>query len=73
MDNLHSDLREIVDHRDEVPTSAAGASSVRPFAARTAVVADKIATSAGTGWYHDAAIEAARNDAIDARANPYHH
>ena len=26
-----------------------------------------------SAWYHDAAIEADRQAAIDARCNPYHH
>ena len=69
MDNLHSDLHGIVDHRDEV--EAFGAGSVRLFEKKTA--AKPVETSAGSGWYHDAAIEAARHEEIDARANPYRH
>lgn len=60
--------REIADHRDEV------VSFERANSARKAEAAAKtVATPCGEGWYHDAAIASAQQDAVEARGNPYHH
>lgn len=58
-DRAHGDAQ-----RDVVPTAA-----WRPKAARPAV--DRCSSAVGAGWYHEAAIEAARQGAIEARCNPY--
>jgi hypothetical protein len=60
---------EIADHRDDI------VSFERATAARKIDASDAktVATPAGEGWYHDAAIASAAQDAIEARGNPYHH
>ena len=64
--NLHSEGRAHYGDRPYVAfADGLHGSSVSVTAART------IAAPSGSGWYHDAAIEAARQYAIEARCNPY--
>ena len=65
--NTDTHFREIADHRDDVVVFE------RATPARKTEAAKTVATTCGEGWYHDAAIAAAEQDAIEARGNPYHH
>lgn len=69
MDNLQSNVHDIADHREDADAVFANITRVRPLANEAAVVP----TTAGAGWYHDAAIADAEREAIEARCNPYHH
>ena len=66
MDMNGTHFREIADHHDDV------VSFDRATAGRKADTARAVATPCGEGWYHDAAIASAQQDAIEARSNPYH-
>lgn len=59
-------VRETADHHDDVVAFG------RATPARKTEAAKTVATTCGEGWYHDAAIAAAEQDAIEARGNPYH-
>lgn len=56
----HHDDRHYAAHVDDAGRSRARTTALRPVAA-----------PCGSGWYHDAAIEAAQQLAIEARCNPY--
>ena len=64
--NLHSEGRDHHDDRHHVPFAEASHGSVARGTAPRPVTA-----SIGSGWYHEAAIVAARQHAIEARCNPY--
>lgn len=64
--NLHSEGRDHHDDRHHVAFTDA------PYRSPIKVaVPAPVAAPIGSGWYHDAAIEAARQQAIEARCNPY--
>ena len=60
---------DTVDHRDETISFERAASARKTETNKTAITP----VTAGAGWYHDAAIAAATQDAIEARSNPYRH
>ena len=67
--NTSTHVREIADHRDDIVSFERATSARKVDATATKTVA----TPAGEGWYHDAAIASAEQDTIEARGNPYHH
>ena len=67
--NAGTHFPDIADHRDDV-VSLERATSVRKA---DASATKTVASPAGEGWYHDAAIASAAQDVIEARGNPYHH
>lgn len=64
--NLHSEGRDHHDDRHHFALPEASHGSPAKTAAPRPVAAPM-----GSGWYHEAAIEAARQHAIEARCNPY--
>lgn len=70
--NLHSEGRDHHDNRHHVAFAEASHRSAERVAAPRPVAAHRhVATTIDSGWYHDAAIETARQNAIEARCNPY--
>ena len=61
---LHSHIR---DERHDHSDFAERASNVRRVKPAQAIKSVEF----GSGWYHDAAIDQARRDAVEARCNPY--
>lgn len=64
--NLLSEGRDHHDDRHHIAFAGASHGSAAKVATPRATAA-----SIGSGWYHDAAIETARQSAIEARCNPY--
>ena len=60
----HSFARDERHHHNEHEGTAGNVRRVTPVQAVQPV-------EFGTGWYHDAAIDEARREAIEARCNPY--
>ena len=68
--NASTHFSPIADHRDEVVSFERTSSGRKADANQATKI---VATTCGESWYHDAAIAAAEQDAIDARGNPYHY